>query len=182
MATARARVPPLHSHGRVFVSTVENFELLTGEDLEAPYKNLLDHTDLLTPRLVDYFADQIALEVLEKKTQGNLLWRSVHLRLAGSRQIVVYAEIQVDLQLVPEHLVDQVLADVRPLGELLREAGLDCVSTPTLFRLGVLGEEGPRDLYGRSSALLGPGGVLARSIEILAPIPDALPLRRAAND
>lgn len=143
-----------------------------------PYRGLLVHERDMTSTLESHHAESIELAVLERRRQGDLLYREVVLVGAWSRRPVEFGAIRIDLAPFQPAARDQILAGKKPLGAILADHQVPYLSRPQLYFTlrsdalidRALGLAGPATLYGRRNVLTGPAGrLLAEVVEILPP-------------
>lgn len=153
-------------------------EAVEPQHMPDPYRRLLDHENDMTPTLETFHRAPIALHVLAKRTDAQILYRQVLLVCAPDGRVVELGAIRIDLSLFAPVPQRQILDSLRPLGAILRDHAIPHLSRPVaFFRLhpgaviaGAL-RVGPADLlYGRRAALLdGRGATVADIVEILPP-------------
>ena len=153
-------------------------EDLDGPSVPEPYRGLLVHSSDMTPTLEGFYKQPMRLTVLTREHHADFYHREVLLKTAGDSRPVEYGVIRICLKHLPEHARARVLAEERPLGNILQTESIAHLSWPQAFfqiqsdsHLGhVLFLAQPRTLYGRRNVLLdGSRRLLAEVIEILAP-------------
>ena len=150
-----------------------------GEAVPEPHKTLLVHKNDMTPTLEKFFHRSIHLRVLGRRRIGNDYFREVVLLLDGTEQPVEFGAIKINLDLLPLHVREQILAERRPLGHILGENKIPHGSRPSAFlRLAsdlfindALKLTGAQVLFGRHNTLLdGQDRPFAEIVEILPPV------------
>lgn len=159
---------------------VTRADILEGHELPEPYRTLLAHDRDMTGTLETYFGQLVDLRVIDKRTEGDHLYRQVVLEGAKDKQPKEFGAICIDLSAFDQETRAVVASCKVPLGRVLREHGVAYVSDPSAF-LKVSPDEllckalntttGP--LYGRKNKLTTPDGQpIAHIIEILPPLAD----------
>ena len=149
------------------------------ETVPEPYKHLLVHRNDMTPTLEKFHQRSIHLRVLGRRRNENEYFREVVLLLDGSEQPVEFGAIKINLDLVPQTVREQILAEQRPLGHLLQENKVLHRSQPSAYlRLAsdalindALKLSGAQLLFGRHNTLLdSQDRPFAEIVEILPPV------------
>src|SRR5688500_2657617 len=149
-----------------------------GEDVPEPYRQLLVHSQDMTPTLEGFHHDRIHLQVLARVLDGNTLWRQVLLKLDDSHRPVEFGAIVIYLQHFPPAAREEVLEGRRPLGTILHDHEIEHRSRPLTFirvtpdgpMIDALKLMEPRALYGRRNVIRNAAGhELADIVEILPP-------------
>lgn len=157
---------------------VPNWAPLRREALPEPARTLLVHSLDMTPTLENFYGHPLSLSVLSRRRLGELYFREVVLSLAGDRRPVEYGVICIHLDHLPEPSRRLVLAEVKPLGDILRTELIPHLSWPqAFFRINadahmgtLLGVSELQELYGRRNVLVdGSRRLLADVVEVLAP-------------
>lgn len=155
-----------------------NFSTLAGEEMPAPYRQLLVHTGDMTSRLEAHYAGDIVLEVLHREKTPEAYRREVVLHRERDHLPVEYGAIEIELDAFEPALREAILEEHLPLGGLLNRFGVRYHSEPKAFiflepdafmsELFHLPEA--EGFYGRCNELLDEEGrVLARIVEVLRP-------------
>ncbi len=82
-------------------------------------RGLLVHTGHMTEALEAYFGTPVELRVLQHYHNGDDLRREILLTLAGTDRVVEYGVVRMDLGYITEAARAEIVAQVRPLGEIL---------------------------------------------------------------
>ena len=156
-----------------------DFDLLEAKSLPPAAHRLLVHTGDMTSKLEDFFADQMALRVLQCDHTAEHYRREVVLYCEKSGQPVEYGAIEIELASFDETLRAEIILGHAPLGGLLNRHGVRYRSRPRGFlrvapdlRLaGLFQLPAPVSLYGRTNPLLdAQDRVLASIVEVLRPV------------
>jgi chorismate-pyruvate lyase len=152
---------------------------VSGDDVPAPYHDLLVHRSDMTSTLSRYHGSEIQLQVLQQSIDEFSILRAVILRRCRDNQPVEYGAIRIFLKHFPDGAAATLLSGTTPLGTVLSEFNIPYVSNPLGFiRLHTSNEiakslelETAGDVvYGRRNRHLTPAGdVLADILEILPP-------------
>ena len=144
-----------------------------------PYKSLLVHRHDMTPTLEKFHQQTIHLQVLARERNGPEYFRNVVLLLDASGAPVEFGAIKINLNLFPQNVQAEILAEKLPLGHLLAEHRLIHSSRPDAF-LRVASDDlintalhlsGAQVLFGRHNLLLdSQERPLAEIVEILPPV------------
>jgi chorismate-pyruvate lyase len=156
-----------------------DFELVDAKALPAAAHRLLVHTGDMTSKLEDFFADEMALRVLQCDHTAEHYRREVVLYCAKSGQPVEYGAIEIELGKFDETLRGEIVIGHAPLGGLLNRHAIRYRSRPRGFlrvapdmRLAEMFQlPAPVSLYGRTNQLLdAQDRVLASIVEVLRPV------------
>lgn len=151
---------------------------LDGSSVAEPYRTLLVHSSDMTPTLEGFYRQPMRLTVLTREHHADFYHREVVLKTARDSRPVEYGVIRICLKHLADPARARVLAEERPLGNILETESIAHLSWPQAFfqiesdtHLGhVLFLAKPQTLYGRRNVLLdGSRRLLAEVIEILAP-------------
>jgi chorismate-pyruvate lyase len=153
---------------------------IDGQEIPQPHRQLLVHTDDMTPTLERHYRRKIHLKMLSRRRSGDEYFREVVLLLDESNEPVEFGAIKIRLRLFSRESRGQILEEQRPLGHILEEFKVRHTSRPSAyFRLAsdpfineALGLSGAQILYGRRNTLYDPQErPLAEIVEILPPVP-----------
>ena len=166
----------LHEQEGIALPRIERVE---GEAVPQPYRQLLVHLNDMTPTLSAFHGQEIALRVLGRRIQGDVLFREVIL-LAGESP-VEFGAIAIHLNAFTPKARKDIEAGRLPLGTILAQHRVTHVSCPQAFLRveanafinNVFGfPPEPSVFYGRRNILSTPEGVLIADIlEILPHAP-----------
>jgi chorismate-pyruvate lyase len=158
-------------------------EQLDGEAVPQPYRQLLVHRDDMTPTLERFYDSEIHLKMLGRRRQNGDYFREVVLLTEGTDQPVEFGAIKIHLARFSPAAQQAILAELWPLGHIMRESGIRHSSRPQAFlRLAsdpfindALRLTGANVLYGRRNTLFdAEDRSMAEIVEILPPAaPDA---------
>lgn len=160
---------------------------LEARDVPESYRQLLVHSNDMTPTLEHFYRAPLHLHVLSSERVSNTYAREVVLEIEHTRRPVEYGAICVHLEHFPEPVQAMILAGQQPFGRILQSETIAHLSWPQAFfsgkadghmrRLMRLADESM--LYGRRNVLVdGRRRLLAEVIEILAPVSEpSLPSR-----
>lgn len=157
-------------------------EVIDASALPPSEFRLLAHAGDMTSKLEEFFADEMALRLIQCEYTPEHYRREVVLYGATSGMAVEYGAIEIELAAFPPDLREEIVAARLPLGGLLNRhkiryrseprGFLRVAPSPWLAELFALPAPAPH--FGRSNVLLGgEGQVLARIVEILRPIPQS---------
>lgn len=155
-----------------------SFEIIRGEEMPMPYRDLLVHHGDMTSRLEDYHQAPLELELLHRERTSESYRREVILRMQTTGLPVEYGAIEIDLDQFEGELRELILEEHLPLGGLLNRFGIRYCSCPLAFiKLGpdavmqqVFRMPEANRFYGRCNQLLTDGNrPLARIVEVLRP-------------
>jgi len=154
-------------------------EVIAGDDVPEPYRQLLVHRNDMTPTLAAFHGSEIHIEVLRRERRGDFYFREVVLRLDRNASPVEFGANRVCLPRYAPEVRRQILEEHLPLGHILQACGVPHRSFPKCFlRLEAddfinraFGLQEPRVLYGRQARILNPlGQPLSEIVEILPPL------------
>jgi chorismate-pyruvate lyase len=149
---------------------------IAGEDVPAPYRQLLVHERDMTPTLEAFHGERIHLRVIGRRRDGDFFSRLVVLTLSESMLPVEFGAIVIHLEHFPPAAREAILESRYPLGTILADHRIEHFSAPAAFiRVtsdplikGALDLAGHDPLYGRRNILAAPGEkLLAEVVEIL---------------
>lgn len=153
---------------------------ISAESLPEPDRSLLAHPNDMTSTLIAFHGRGIHLEVLRRELRGDYYLREVVLLLDGTEQPVEFGAIKIHLSLLPPSARRLILEEQLPLGQILKDCGVEFSSRPKAF-LKVVSDDwinralrlpSSRILYGRRNTLTDPQQrSLAEIVEILPDVP-----------
>jgi len=153
-------------------------EQIDGEEVPEPYRELLVHTNDMTPTLEKFRGERIYLNVISRQTRGDFYFREVILLTQRTRRPVEFGAIKINLALFPSSARRLILEEQEPLGTILNDFKIPHSSRPKAFvRIqadafikGALQLSGEQVLYGRRNTLFdAQQRVFAEIVEILPP-------------
>ena len=160
---------------------------LAPDELPAPYRRLLAHSDDMTPTLEKFYGGRLDLTVLTRECTAINYRREVVLKLERNRRPVEYGAIGIHLQHLPPSARRLVLEERHPFGRMLETEAIAHLSWPQAFfsvrsdahMSRLLGAANPTTLYGRRNVIVdGHRRLLADVVEIVAPVPEPRPAVR----
>ncbi|WP_394796926.1 hypothetical protein [Armatimonas sp.] len=166
----------LHEQEGIALPRIEQID---GDAVPQPYRQLLVHLNDMTPTLSAFHGQEIALRVLGRRIQGDVLFREVIL-FAG-KSLVEFGAIAIHLNAFTPEARTDIEAGHLPLGTILAKHEVTHVSCPQAF-LRVEANAFINDVfelsggasvfYGRRNILSTPeGAVIADILEILPHAP-----------
>jgi chorismate-pyruvate lyase len=154
------------------------FEVIEGDAVPQPYRDLLVHAGDMTSRLAAHHGGEIVLEVLHREVTPEAYRREVVLHVAETGVPVEYGAIEIFLGAFPDEVRAEIIKAKRPLGGLLNAHEIAYRSRPRAFiKLGDdaimhehFGCAETHCFYGRCNELVREDGrLLARIVEVLPP-------------
>ena len=151
---------------------------IEGQTLRQPLRDLLVHSNDMTPTLEAFYGGNIHLRVLQHRRQGEEYQREVVLQLDGTNEPVEFGANRIRLDLFPEEAQRLILEEREPLGHILRDFSVLHTCEPNaFFRVAsdhlineALGLRGAQILYGRHNRLFNSNGqLISEVVEILRP-------------
>jgi hypothetical protein len=151
-------------------------DVIPGEQIPQPYRQLLVHKGDMTPTLERFHGSTIHLGVLRREERNSHYFREVVLLTDKSNKRVEFGAIKVILDLFPSSARREILEERLPLGALLAKYKIEHFSRPKAFLrvhcddfiAEALGLTGNPVLYGRRNTLSDPDmRPLAEIVEIL---------------
>ncbi len=149
------------------------------QEVPEPYHELLVHERDMTGTLEAYFDQPMVLRVLQKRIEGDLLFRQVLLQGERDGRTAEFGAIRIDLACFTGEARQRVEDSHQPLGGILREFEIDYTSKPSAylsveadaFVREALGAGSTTALFGRRNTLTAADGrTMARIIEVLPPL------------
>jgi hypothetical protein len=153
-------------------------EFIDGEAMPLPYRNLLVHSNDMTPTLRDYHAVPIGLEVVQAEMSDDYVMRQVVLRRSSDNAPVEYGAIGIQLEGFKPHVRDLIREGKQPLGGILESEGVPHQSNPRAY-FTIEADEHISELllvppgtalYGRCNALTHSGGIVFADIVEILPV------------
>jgi hypothetical protein len=156
------------------------FEMMTvtADLMPQPDRSLLVHDRDMTSTLTRFHADELKLDILDRRVQDDQVARHIVLRTMTDHRPVEYGAIRIRLAGLDEEVREKILAGEQPLGGILNEHQVGYASCPggffkiraTDLMADVLELSEPNWLYGRCNCLsAADGGNIAEVVEILPP-------------
>lgn len=151
---------------------------IAGEKMPEPYRGLLVHERDMTGALQEFHRSRLHLKLISLSNDGKRVYREVALIREDSRP-VEFGAIKIDLTLFPPKARAEIEKGYVPLGAILSQLSISCISRPHLFFVidsdtfinQALDLDGAQRLYGRVNTLFSPEKkVLAKVVEILPPV------------
>ena len=153
-------------------------EMIPGDTVPEPYRQLLVHNNDMTPTLEGFHNSRIHLEILSSDRRGGFYFREVSLRLDHDEKPVEFGANKIYLGMFPEEAQELILLEQSPLGSILRECGVRHQTEakaflrvePDALIAQALELESPVALYGRKAVISDlHGKPLSEIVEILPP-------------
>ena len=153
-------------------------EVVVGDRMPRPYRDLLVHDRDTTSTLAGYHRDEISLRVLDRVASPEHLARHIVLQCGSARRPVEYGASRIRLDSLDDPSRRKVLEGRVPLGGILNTHEVEYGNCPRAYFAvrsnGLIGSlfelKEPRWLYGRCNCLSDPlGNVIAEVVEILPP-------------
>lgn len=153
-------------------------EVVPGDAVPAPYRELLVHGRDMTPTLESFHQSRIHLDIVSRDRRGGFYFREVVLRLDHDEKPVEFGANKIYLGMFPEDAQELILLEQVPLGTILRECGVRHQTEAKAFLriepdeliVKSLDLENPTTLYGRKASITDPAGKpLSEIVEILPP-------------
>jgi chorismate-pyruvate lyase len=154
------------------------FRPVEAANLPEPYRNLLVHSDDMTPTLELAYRDRLHLRVMRRRNSGKVELRQVVLVLDRDESPVAFGAIRIHMEHLPEETRSLIREGRLPFGRVLQDTGVEHSSRP-LGYFQVLSDaeigdafnlSGPHRLYGRRNRLTNASNQsLAEVVEILPP-------------
>ncbi len=153
------------------------FQSVSEEQVPAPYRDLLAHTNHMTVTVEAFHGDKVDVQVLRSRTVGNHYLREILLLTQQARSVVQYGIVRLDTRFLPDAPRDEILEQKKPLGRVLIEH--DVLRKIELFDLLKI-ECGPvladffgvpmgTEIYGRTAILHCNNEPAIELLEILRP-------------
>lgn len=150
--------------------------LVSAEQIPPPCREQLVHHEHMTTTLADFYGEAVELEVLRAVRPTETTYsRMIRLVTKHSRSVVELGVMWVDFALLPPEVAEGVLAQRRPLGELLiRHVPLRQVEPRWYFRfagespaIGWFRDAEVRGAYGRVGVIRCDGAAAIRLLEVV---------------
>ena len=145
------------------------------DDIPAPYRSLLVHTNDMTLTLERHFGGRVSLRPLSTFLDRRWYFRRVLLVQESTGRPVEMGAIRIQVDAFRERIRRQILDNEIPLGRLLRDGGVQYESRPKAFlavtpnseMMGVFWMAEPRTLYGRRTEIIHEGSKIGDIVEVL---------------
>jgi chorismate-pyruvate lyase len=147
------------------------------QQIPQPYRDLLAHTEHMTVTVEAFYDDAVDVLVLESGRDEELYHRRILLALHGSRKIVQYGIVRINLKCCSAEVRGAILEQKTPLGRILIEHNVLRRIEPTSFLridpdpsiAGAL-ECDQVPLYGRTGVIFCDDQPAIAVLEILTPV------------
>ena len=154
-----------------------DFELVSGDDIPQPYRDLLVHDQHMTVTLERFHRRAVVLRVLAQHRAGDEYGRMIVLGLQGSDEVVEFGIFRMDLSCCDEKVRDEVVAGKTPLGRVLIQHDVLRRIEPVAFLKIVpgsslsswLGLESPQPTYGRIAEIHCNNKLAIELLEVIRP-------------
>jgi chorismate-pyruvate lyase len=113
--------------------TVPEFEVVPGDQVPQPYRDLLVHDQHMTVTLERFHGRPVELRVLARHVSGSEYARMILLALEGTDEIVEFGIFRMDLACCDQAVQAEILAGKTPLGRILIEHNVLRRIDPTAF-------------------------------------------------
>lgn len=153
-------------------------EVIPGNAVPEPYRQLLVHDRDMTPTLEDYHGSDIHIEVWSRERRADAYLRAVVLRLDRDQRPVEFGANKIHVARFDPPVRQLILDEYLPLGHILKMRQVPHHGHPIAFLKvpsdalmnRAFGLSGSHTLYGRRNTLYGPDGqALSEIVEILPP-------------
>lgn len=98
-----------------------SFEEVTGEQLPAEYRRLLDHHEHMTVTVEDFFQSPVDVEVLAVHKTASHYSRKILLRTQDSGRVAQFGIVRINRSQLPGPVMQLIEDQVAPLGRILIE-------------------------------------------------------------
>jgi chorismate-pyruvate lyase len=158
---------------------VPEFEIVPGEEVPPPYRDLLVHNEHMTVTLERFHGRPVELRVLARHVEGGEYARMILLALEGTDEIVEFGIIRLDLNCCSKKVQDEIVAGNTPLGRILIEHDVLRRIDPTAF-LKIrptdalkewFGISESRPIYGRLASIYCDNALAIELLEVVRPEP-----------
>jgi chorismate-pyruvate lyase len=151
--------------------------LIPATDLPEPYKSLLAHTYHMTVTVEAHYGQPVDVRVMESGRDGDFYHRRIVLELAGSKKVVQYGGVRLNLTCCSAPVRAAILEEKTPLGRVLIEHNVLRRVEPTGFlrvepgpqMMAELGMTEAERLYGRTGVIFFDDRPAIGVVEVLAP-------------
>lgn len=147
-------------------------------EIPEPYRALLAHYHHMTVTVERFYGGPVDVRVLETRTNGTEYSRKILLELSGSKKVVQFGIVGIDMTLLAPKVRDEIVGQGAPLGRVLIDNNVLREVHPTgyfriepnaaLKRYFAMSADEP--LYGRVGVIMADGKPAIEVLEILAPI------------
>ncbi len=151
---------------------------IRGDQMPEPYRSLLVHSHHMTVTVERHYGGPVDVKVLDTARSGDEYARQILLELQGTRRVVQFGIVQIDLSLLSPVVRDKIVEGRTPLGRVLIEhdvlrhiqpAGYLRVE-PNADLCRWFGLTEPATTYGRLGVIFTDGRPAIEVLEILAPV------------
>jgi chorismate-pyruvate lyase len=183
MNSPTIRAPDLRGLFALFppdtLDDMPEFEIVPGDEVPEPYHRLLVHEHHMTVTVEEFHGDAVDVRILAKAQRGDFYARKILLTLQGSRRVVQFGIMRINLTLCGSAVRDEIIAGKTPLGRILIEHDVLRRIEPKSFLRIVPGNAmmkwfglaRPRPTYGRLALIHCDGQPAVELLEIVAPEP-----------
>ncbi|CAN5589529.1 hypothetical protein BH11PLA2_BH11PLA2_42360 [soil metagenome] len=153
-------------------------ERITAEAMPEPYRELLVHASHMTVTLETYFRQSVMVEVLQSLVDGDEYGRQILLRLQDSGRVVQFGVVQINLNVLPPHVREEIISERTPLGRVLIQNGVLTRVEPMAYLALNANADFAKwfsvavgtKLYGRIGVIFAGDEAAIEVLEVLAPI------------
>jgi len=159
------------------VADIPAFEVIPGESMPIPYRDLLVHQHHMTVTVEAFHGDRVNVRILDRRHEGDHYSRKILLTLQQTGRVVQFGIVRVDLRCLPAKAREQIVAGQTPFGRVLIdhdvlrriEPTAYLRVTPSAAMCGWFGLPAPQPLYGRLALIHCDGVAAVELLEIVAP-------------
>lgn len=151
-------------------------EPITADEMPEPYRQLLVHTHHMTVTVEQFYGDEVNVQVLEARCQGDSYARKILLTLQATKAVVQFGIVQIDLSVLSPVVRREIEEQQTPLGRVLIRHNVMRTVRPVAFFRAIPSPKmaawfaSGEVTYGRLGVIYTDNEPAIRVAEILAPI------------
>ncbi len=100
---------------------IPEHEIISGEEMPQPYRDLLVHEHHMTVTVESHHGDLVDVKILQRKHEGDSYSRKILLTLQKSGKVVQFGIVRVDLSFCTDEVRAKIIGGEIPFGRILIE-------------------------------------------------------------
>ena len=159
------------------VDEIRGYEYVRGDQVPAPYKQLLVHDHHMTVTVEGFHGSKVDVRVLERRTDGDAYSRKILLARQSDGAVVQFGIVRIRLDACGDEVRRELVSESTPVGRVLITHGILTQVKPKSFLRVVpglamvqwFGLEAPTPMYGRTAEIAWNGKRAVEVLEIVRP-------------
>jgi hypothetical protein len=159
------------------VDEIRGYEYLRGDQVPAPYQQLLVHDHHMTVTVEEFHGSKVDVRVLERRTDGDAYARKILLARQSDKAVVQFGIVRIRLDACGDDVRRELVAESTPVGRVLITHGILTQVKPKSFlrvvpgpaMMAWFGLDAPVSMYGRTAEIAWNGKRAVEVLEIVRP-------------